>query len=211
MARHDHSQDTPQHLIDPYVDAGRDSCSDAFVQIENLEPHIPALDIDCTGCCWTYLTREREYESKVGNFNRVKFGKRPDGGNRTPCYLDESESQNPQHGMLRTNRREGEESFSVMRDNKVFRLYTGDQKIDSICVGRNVKARLEGFSFMKPLKAEQIKATQLNYHNAALLEIHRQHKGQPSLKGKCEVMRPPPSKSDGVDKMSKKFSKLHTS
>ena len=155
---------------------------------ENFRRHYdihPDFDLECIGCCYKYLTRDRGYENVIGNFNQVKYG---NAANWTDCFLT-GPNERGTNGQFKTHHdlNLGKLSKRTLQDCLTYQFYTApDINTDVIAMGVPVKARLESIAIQK-MKLDLVNGSKLNYHNAALLELYREKEGHQSLQGTCEM------------------------
>ena len=182
--RHSHSPDVPVYLID--VTAGQDTKSSTFQQQYHITPE---WDVNCTACCWTYLTRTRHYKPTQGEENRVTFGQAD--GNWVQCFISPKQ-ENSKHGQFKTQREP--ESYgrvvagSLIKKNSTFRLYSKDYTPEPTIIGTSINAvvRVESIAVSCVID-HNIQGSCLNYNNAAILEMYRASTHQTALNGVCET------------------------
>ncbi len=182
---HDHAHEVPEEMIN--VDSGEipDTC---FLRKENRGPIIRSrFVLNCTACCWSYLLK-RNYRSVNDTVRRVKFDSRA----TTSCLVN---------GKPGVRRRKPYTSFGVVMTYPDLNLSAAHQlgprpfaasityqlygtAPPALAMDEPMTARIEAIS-VNVLTARQMKGSFLNYADAAMLELFRQAKEKPSLKGRC--------------------------
>ena len=172
----------------------------------------PNFFIDCTPCCWQYLTGQRQYKTFNGNFDRVTFGEGQyvtgniqDGRNYTSCFLNKTTRHKVgqfQTGQLYNNnfrivknkrsRASNKEPApkAVVSNHHTYRYYIqGEDPLlpdDRVSMGVVLSTSLESVG-VNVLQNDEISGTSLNYCDAALLELYREAVGKDTLQGTCET------------------------
>ena len=182
---HNHSPRVPDYLIG--LEAGQDTSSSTFQCQYDISV---GWEINCTACCWTYLTDTRRYMPIQGEDNRVTFGQ-PDR-KWTQCFISHKQ-ENSKHGQFKTKK--DPESYgkvvagSLIKKNSTFRLYSTDYTPEPTVIGTSINAVVRVESIAVPCVMDQnIPGSCLNYNNAAILELYRDSNRQLPLKGVCEVV-----------------------
>ena len=179
---HNHSEDILAHLFN--LPAGQDANSSKFQQQYCINA---GWDVNCTVCCWTYLTQARGYTPVEGDCNRVTFGEADEKW--TQCYISPRQ-ENSKHGQYKTNK--DPESYgqivagSLIKKNSTIRLYSKHRTPEPTIIGAgiNVVARVESIAVPNATN-ENVKGSCLSYNNATILELYRVSKSLPRLQGVC--------------------------
>ena len=167
----------------PFIDSGE---TDDSIGFKNKEELNPPFNIKCVDCCFQYLTQIRDYTTVIGNNYQVKYGNAEDW---TICYLSGPSKPRGKYSQLKTGKdlNLGQTSERPVQNCLTYQFYTNDRNPGSIALGVPLIARLESIAihFLQP---DHVFGSELNYCNAALLELYRESKSLPSLQGKCERM-----------------------
>ena len=163
------------------TDSGGNQDSDDFARQEELDP---PFEIKYIEWCFTYLTKCRNYKHIDGNSDQVKFG---DAQNWTDCFLAGPKTPGGSKSQFKTGHdlNLGTLSQRPVQNSLTYQFYTKNSEPDAIAMGVPITARLESIA-IEMLKPNHVIGSKLNYHNAALLELYREKKKLPSLKGTCE-------------------------
>ncbi len=210
MAEHNH-QEAQQALPGnvELIDSGLSDQSREFRQLYEINP---PFDIECAGCCWQFLVKERRY-GRADDARKVKFGNA-----NTSCYVDGCQGRAGVHGVVKTRQdiNLGGCGPRPLQNYHSYQLYGPPQALSGLAVGVNLTARIEAISMpgLKAKGAEKIQGCYFSYADAALLELYREN-GQPnplpSLRGQCCWPTQEPQQGDqlstGMSKMKIKAQK----
>ena len=99
---HFHYQSMPNYLFphEQALDSGRNQQSDAFCGTLGDFPLNLVLpnngDLDCVGCCWTYLVHNRGYSEAVET-TRVYYSRA-----EVSCFVDGPQGRAGRHAVIQT-------------------------------------------------------------------------------------------------------------
>lgn len=202
MPEHHHRRAERTLTGDVRVDSGISEHSDNFVRKYTIRP---GFDIDCSGCCWEYLTTKRNYDT-VQDRRMVKFGNAT-----TSCYVDGPQGRNGKNGVVKT---ESDLNLGNLGPRPVqgsfsYQLY-GRHAPGGLAVGAEMTATIEAISVNKLKKAQQIQNCYFSYADAALLELYREKEEEPSLRGTC-CWPPQDKKERDTDELASSVRKMRIS
>ena len=160
------------------ADRGRDF-------IDEYELHIQ-FNIECLGCCFDYLTRDRNYTQVVGPFDRVHF---TDGNTATISSFVKVPGGGGRRGQLSTPKdlNMGIPTKRPFHQSRTYQLYSPTA---GLSMGIEVRARMESVA-INEATADELSSIYVNYADAALIELYRSNLDPPlaSLRGVCNLKR----------------------
>lgn len=164
------------------VDAGMSDSSTNFQVQYDLNP---PFDLNCAGCCFQYLTEDRQYQW-VEDIWMVKYDNAV-----TSCYVDGKQGKGGAHGVVKTGHdlNLGLIGPRLVNQSHSYQLY-GPVAPHGLAVGAHMTARIEAIAVTQITNRMKVKDCYFSYADATLLELYRQQNGKPSLAGQC--CWPPP-------------------
>jgi len=136
-------------------------------------------DLRCTGCCWRFLTQEREYRTVMGASNdRVTFGESKE---YLLCYIDKGRV----HGQYRFVDENPDQSKSptLSSGGKICKF---SRDLSSTSGIKEAGVKIVSSIAFNVLKTKDINGTAVSYYDAAVLEYFRVANDKSSLKGNYE-------------------------
>lgn len=184
---HRHVHNVPSYLIE--LPAGQNDDTKKFQQQYEISVE---WNLNCTACCWTYLTQYRKYQTRQGDDTQVTFGEAKETW--TQCFISPKQD-NSKHGQFKTDNKSNDTSLygrrvpgSLIKRNSTIRLYSVDRTPEPTVIGSaiNVVARIESIG-VPSVEDHNVKGSCLSYSNAAILELYREKKMKRALQGVCET------------------------
>ncbi len=181
-AKHIHSP-----LIRDYNYIGGNNPTGHVFQLENDPP----FSVDCFKCCWTYLVQERKYTKQKKKSLIEEIVKFNDNEPTSQCIAVNPENDNG-YAILRDhdypNYQHPWHHLNTY-DSRTYQLYTHESR-PTPALGERLQTgvRVNYIPLIHrgdALQKAQLDGCYFNYADAALLELHMEENGKPSLKGYC--------------------------
>lgn len=198
---HVHIPAMPAHLAG--INAGQNAQSILFQT--NAENFIPPLalpgggNLNCVGCCWSYLVGTRGYASAIGVI-QVYYG-----NPTVSCFVDGPQGRAGKHAVIQTGHdiMLGQVGNRPVQQSISFQLYyPPGLAMRTLAIGAPIQARIESISVTQLASPVQLQDCYFNYCNAALVELSLQRFQIASFQGTCASQppqQPLPPPQDGQD------------
>lgn len=153
----------------------------SFIEKYGLVIH---FDIECLGCCFGYLTTERQYSEARGPNECVYFT----DGNAANVLCFVNVPGGGRHGQISTDMDRNMGTATRRRPFENSRTYQLYGENANLCMGRVLIARMESLAIDEATLGD-LSSAYVSYTDAALIELYRNSRDRPlpSLRGFCNL------------------------